>query len=404
MILKEICIRKDLFKNKSYLYFIISGFFATIGNGLIYITTSYYAFKYFNGLHGVAILMLLTWGPSIIFAPFFGLCADKYNRKFILVFSNILRGIIVCLFVILNYLELTHNVLLLNLFLGIFLSFYMPAAIPLITSIVPKKLLIEANTTIDMVYEIGTVLGMGLSGVLIHFLGIAKVLFLGGVIFIIAGLFNAIMKYSHKKIISNNNYIKDSLDSLWYLKKRKEVIYIYIVQSLIMVNVMIIPILLLPYIKQFLNYSVSVFAVFEMLYSLGLFIGCFFASILCKKYGFKSTASILLSLLSINIVILLLNINIIFDMISYLLIGFSLSVWSLSIAESQCLTDLKFQGRIQALFSGISGSLILIFYLIIAFFETNIKIEYLYLLLVLLSILSSVLIFKKNISNTKEQI
>lgn len=394
MILKEIHLRKELFNNKPYVYFLISGIVATISNGLIYVTTSWYAFEYFKGISGIALLMILTWGPGIIFAPFFGVCADRYNRKFLLIVSNIMRGLAICAFVLLEYLKITNNIFILSLLLGIFVSFYMPAAIPFITSIVPKKLLAEANSTIDMIYEVGTVLGMGISGILIYFLGTEKVLFIGGLLFIIAGLLNAMMHYSHKIIHNKQNSIKEYFDSLLYLKERKKIILIYLVQASIMTFIMIVPILLLPYVRQVLDYSTWMFAVFEMLYSLGLFIGCFFAPILCKKYGFRITVGYLLMFLSINIVLLLLNINIIFNMITYFFIGFSLSTWALTIAESQAITDLKFQGRLQATFNAVAGTLILIFYLIITLYGESINIQYFYLLLAIFSIFSSVLIFK----------
>lgn len=161
-----------------------------------------------------------------------------------------------------------------------------------------------------------------------------------------------------------------------------------------MAFIMIVPILLLPYVRQVLNCNTGMFAIFEMLYSLGLFIGCFFAPILCKKYGFRITVGYLLMFLSINIVLLSLNVNIIFDMINYFFIGFSLSVWALTIAESQAITDLKFQGRLQATFSAIAGTLILIFYLIITLYGASINIQYFYLLLAVFSISSSMLVLK----------
>ncbi len=110
MIYKELCSRVQLFKNTSFTYLALSGIIATIGNGLVYITTSWYAYEYFQSISGVALLMFCIWAPSILFGPLFGVCADRYNRKTILILSNMVRGISICTFVLLEFSNLHSNI------------------------------------------------------------------------------------------------------------------------------------------------------------------------------------------------------------------------------------------------------------------------------------------------------
>ncbi len=173
--------RAALFENRTFLYFTLSGLFATFGNGLNYIALSWLAYSQTNSIRGVALLMFFLWMPSILFAPFLGVLADKYNRKMQIVVSNLVRGLVLVFWVMLWQLGIEIDLMILSALLGIFISFYMPSAVPLIQSIVPKKQLINANATIDMVYELGTIIGMGFSGFILACAGTKETLLIGGI-------------------------------------------------------------------------------------------------------------------------------------------------------------------------------------------------------------------------------
>lgn len=98
MFINDIRKRLKLFKNHSYSYFVLSGVLATLGNGLIYITLSWQVYQNNNTVESLTILLSCIWLPSILFGPFFGACADRYNRKYLLVISNSVRGMCVVCF------------------------------------------------------------------------------------------------------------------------------------------------------------------------------------------------------------------------------------------------------------------------------------------------------------------
>ncbi len=183
-----------LFENRTFLYFTLSGLFATFGNGLNYIALSWLAYNQTSSIRGVALMMLFLWTPSIIFAPVWGILADKYNRKTQIIISNLVRGLVIVGWVILWHFGIEIELMILSAFLGIFISFYMPSAVSLIQSIVLKEQLINANAIIDMIYELGTIIRMGLSGFILAYTGTKGTLLIGGIFFIIAGLFNFAMK------------------------------------------------------------------------------------------------------------------------------------------------------------------------------------------------------------------
>ena len=248
--------RIKLFKDIKFLLICLSGFLATFANGLVYITTSWYAYNLYDSITGVAIMMFLIWSPGIVLAPFYGSCADKYNRKWLIVLSLFTRGVSIVLFSIFFMFNINLSIFYLAAIIGLFVAFYMPAVIPLITSIIPKDRFVEANSTIDMLYEIGTVLGMGISGVLIVIFGITGTLFIGGIIFLfscIAILYLPFIKQPIKEEKKSSLPGMAFLHSLKYLVESTTLIGVYIMQIFVMTILMTVPILLVPYIKEVLE-------------------------------------------------------------------------------------------------------------------------------------------------------
>jgi len=361
--------RLALFKNRNFLFFTLSGLFATFGNGLNYIALSWLAYSQTNSIGGVAMMMFCIWMPSIVFAPLFGLLADRYDRKTQIVISNLVRGVVVVAWVMLWHYHVQLSLMLLCSLIGIFISFYMPCAVPFIQEIVPKKSLVSANSTIDMVYEFGTIVGMGWSGFMLAIVGIKGTLFIGGVLFIIAGILNLAMRrpaVTENKASQNESWWASYISSLRYFKSKPDLFMPYMSQMIIMVLLMTIPIILVPYTREVLNASTRVFALYEALYSLGVLIGGFLAPILCKKITIKKTLALLLLIIACGLFILSGNdaIGLVYPV--YFFIGFGISSWALSISLSQLHCEPEFQGRLQATFNGISGIFILAMYLLMA--------------------------------------
>ncbi|WP_375621942.1 MFS transporter [Bartonella sp. TT119HLJHH] len=373
--------RIALFENRTFLYFTLSGLFATFGSGLNYITLSWLAYNQTGSIRGVALMMLFLWTPGIIFAPIFGILADKYNRKTQIIISNLVRGLVIVSWVMLWHFGIEIELMVLSALLGIFIPFYMPSAISLIQSIVLKEQLINANATIDMVYELGTIVGMGLSGLILAYAGIKGTLLIGGIFFIIAGLFNFAMKVPKNRRSKNQNqqnWWENYTASLHYFKQNPALFVPYISQMIIMTLLMTIPVILVPYIQEVLHADSRIFAILEVLYSMGVLTGAFFSPLLCKVLSIRKTLAILLAFMAIGLAILSVNTHNFVVFPVYFMIGFGLSSWALSISLSQLSCDPEYQGRLQASFNGISGCLILGVYLIMASDNSSISPQSIY--------------------------
>lgn len=399
MLVEELKERMDLFENPSYVYFTLSGLCGTLANGLNYIALSWLAYNTHNAISGVAMMMFFLWMPSIVFAPLLGVMADRYSRKALMTLSNSVRGITLLAFTLLWQQGLEPNILLLSAVVGLFIAFYLPAAVPYIQSIVPKEKLISANATIDMIYELGTVIGMGLSGVLIATLGIEGTLAISGGLFVVAGIFNLLMQ-SPKTTIDNQkqgySWWQDYCESLRYFRRTPKLLIPYINLMIVSVLLMTVPVILVPYTKEVLNADTQTFAFYEALYSLGVMVGGLLSPVLCRKFTTSRTLALLLMVLSFGLFSLSINSRIDWVFPIYFMIGFGLSSWALSITLTQLHCNPDFQGRMQANFNAISGAFILLLYLLMAHQGSNVSSQQLYLILSLLAASGMVFIVFSN--------
>ncbi|GAB5038924.1 hypothetical protein QVL58_03290 [Bartonella henselae] len=120
--------------------------------------------------------------------------AGKENRKMQIVISNLVRDLMIVEWVIFWQFGIKIELMFLSAFLGVFISFYMPLAIFLIQTIISREHMVNANATIDMVYELSIIIGIGLSGFTLVYAGTKGTLLIDGIFFIISGFFNFAMK------------------------------------------------------------------------------------------------------------------------------------------------------------------------------------------------------------------
>jgi len=393
--LAEIRRRAALFQDRTFLYFTLSGLLATLGNGLNYIALSWLAYTQSGSVSGVAVMMCFLWMPGILFAPLFGVLADKYSRKGLMALSNFVRGLAMAAWVICAWsLHIELPLTGLYAILGVFFSFYMPAAIPFIQSLMPKEKLVDANATVDMIYELGTIIGMGISGFIMLMAGIKGTLFIGGVLFILAGLFNLAMRAPPRgdaEAAAEPGFWGSYIESLRYFRQRRALFIPYAIQMLIMVLLMTVPLLLVPYTKEVLNAGAGAFAAYEILYSVGAVAGGIFSPVLCRILTLKKALALLLGVLTLCLAALAVNSAIWPVFILYFFIGMGLAGWALSVPLSQLECAEEYQGRMQASFNGLSGGLILLIYLTMAAAGSGVSAQSVYWLLAALSACAAIL-------------
>lgn len=384
----ELYARLALFANKNYALFGLSGFFATFGSGFAFVALSFYAYEHHGGLSGIVALFLCWWLPSVLLAPIIGTITDRYPRQWLIVLSNLVRGTSIGLFVLGLTFDFGFDVLLLAVIQGIFNALYMPAAIPLIYSLVDKSVLLRANATIDVIYEMGFILGLGLSGLVLARWGMNALLMVGAVLMLISGGLMLCLRAAPIAPSKHKLAIWQDYRLAWRYFVQTPVLYQpYAMQVIIKVLMMCIPTLLLPYVNEVLGQGTQVFAWFEMTIASGAIVGGLISPWLVDKWTPTGALAGLLALMAVGLVGMAVNDMWQVGLVIYWTVGVGLASWALAVTQSQAHCPENLQGRLQSMVEAVSGVVIVAVFACITVFEAWLPIAWLYAVFALMAVM-----------------
>lgn len=118
---------------------------------------------------GVSLPLLAFGIPSVIVAPWAGIVADKLDRKWIMVVTDIARGLLILLIIPLIA-KSVALIFLVSLLIYSAAQFFAPAETSSIPELVDRKNLIVANSLFMVTWIASSVVGFGLGAPLINFL------------------------------------------------------------------------------------------------------------------------------------------------------------------------------------------------------------------------------------------
>jgi MFS family permease len=124
----------------------------------------------------LGLIALAEFLPTILFGPFFGVWADRLNRKMVAYIANVLSIALSTLLFALTATGLIDIYLLwvITAFVGIVSSAFQPVRMSLIPSLVPRELLSEAVAAQSIVFNVSRFMGPALAGVAIATMGLAS--------------------------------------------------------------------------------------------------------------------------------------------------------------------------------------------------------------------------------------
>ena len=380
--------RARLLHNRSYLAFLLNCLLAPLGNGFVYIALTWQTQSQTSSAGGVALLMLCLWGPAVILAPASGYLVDHGSPRIMALLSNLIRGIIILLLAFLISSQEAYPWYLIygsSILLGALNSLYGPAAITLIRSLVTEKDLLYANSTADIIIEIGSVAGMGLAGIALAWIGFELSLLLGGSCFCLAGLCFVFVNPStentsiNQEEVAELSFLKSIQESFIIILRDKFLRTIYSMQAILLMMLMTVPVLLAPYAQTVLTAKVSDFSTMEALFSIGAISGGLLIPYLLQKFKKLFAMGTLWALMALVFFILAKTEDIMIAQVVYFFVGFGLASWAVVLSTAQEKTPITHQGRLVSFSNGLSGLIVMGLYILLYNFGELIAVQNLYL-------------------------
>jgi len=179
--------------NRNFFMLLSGQFVSQIGDKLHMIALSFWVLKTTGSSAKMGAVLAASLIPSLVIGFFSGAFIDRYNRKNIIIGTDLLRGLILALFAVLFYFELInlYMILAMQMLLSVNAAFFDPAIPSVIPQIVDEKNLAAANSKHQFVNGFS---GAFIGGILISMFGYLWVFVVNAISFLLSAFFECFIK------------------------------------------------------------------------------------------------------------------------------------------------------------------------------------------------------------------
>lgn len=185
----------------------------------------------------LGIITTVSLIPSIFTNLFGGVISDRFNKKKILIYTDIVSSIacfLLAFYSSQSYINIPL-IIIVNVILGICFSLFSPAARSIVPEIINKERVRNVNSLLSSINEtikIGSPLigGFILS---LSFIDIKTFFIINGISFLISGISEIFITYPQKTKKTQASFIKDFMDGFKYVRRNSILFRLLIVISLV---------------------------------------------------------------------------------------------------------------------------------------------------------------------------
>jgi MFS family permease len=191
----------ELFKDKNFAFFWIGVLGFGLGNAIFFISLNWWVLIETNSEVQLGIVNTLYFLPMVILCLFSGIITDIFNRLKLMIFSLVLRGIIILILPILQVLQIIE---LWHIYVSVFIQglsfpFFLNSINAIMPEIIKRDNLLPANALVDSAMWISNLFGYFFGGFLISSLGFVSLFLISAYILIFGGLIFFPIKYVYLK-------------------------------------------------------------------------------------------------------------------------------------------------------------------------------------------------------------
>ncbi len=286
-------IKKNTVWNKNFFLLWQGQLVSAIGDVFYEIALGFWVFATTGSSALMGTLMATSMIPRLIISPFAGVLVDRSDRKWLIVFMDLVRGIlivIVAIFAFLNLLKI-WMVFLIGIILGICAAFFNPAAQSSIPDIIPKEKIIQGNSLFSLIYTGSSIVGSASGGLIYTILGAPIMFLINGLSYLFSAfteIFIKIPKIRHES--EKLNYFQDLKEGFNYVWGNNAIKLVFFNATFLNFFFMIGFVLMIPFFKSNDYLGEKLYGYVMAMMSSGMFAGYFLMSTIkikdSKKYPF----------------------------------------------------------------------------------------------------------------------
>jgi len=266
--------RPLVIENKNFGLLWFGQLVSQLGDKIFSLAMMWYVLKLTDSSSYVSLVMVFTVLPVILFGTISGVIVDRISKKWVIVLSDLLRGILVLGTAYLVYLD---NMPLWAIYvvvfsLGIFTAIFNPAISASVPLIVREDKLEKAMAYQSSLRDLSGIFGSAIGGWLIGFLGVIWSFVVNGVSFIISSILELPVKVPFERYDGDSHFIDDLKDGFRFVKRNrtiKHMLMLFMILNFFGPPIMII----IPVMVKRLSLDVVYLGYFEMSVAVGSVIG-----------------------------------------------------------------------------------------------------------------------------------
>jgi MFS family permease len=178
----------------------------------------------------VALIMVARFLPSVIMGPLSGVIADRFNRRSIMIVSDVMRALVVLGFLFVRRPDQMWLVYVLTVLQLAFSAFFEPAKTAAIPSIVSDRELLPANAIASVTWSAMLTIGAVIGGLVAGWFGTDAAFILDSLTFLLSAVLIASVRFPKRPVRAKTKLtfakalgISDTLEGARYVKSRRRV-------------------------------------------------------------------------------------------------------------------------------------------------------------------------------------
>lgn len=191
----------DALRHRSFLALWIGQLVSQIGDQFVIIAVLVLINRLTDSTVSVGIVGLCFTAPPLLLGLLGGVFADRWNRKALMIASDVLRGLAVLALVMVRRADQLYILYSVTFVMSAGGVFFAPARNAVIPNIVPERLLLAANALIQGSQVIAMILGASIAGFVVDWLGIGFAFVFDALTFFVSAVAIVTMRVPRTNVI-----------------------------------------------------------------------------------------------------------------------------------------------------------------------------------------------------------
>ena len=279
-----------IFRNRNFALLWVGQFVSTIGDLVLIVALPFFVYHLTGSVLQTGIMFIVETLPRILLGSISGVFVDRWNRRWTMIISDVLRAGFLLLLLFVNTSSLLWLIYVVACIQAIVSQFFAPAYSAITPTLVDEQQLTTANSLAAFSDALNRFIGPPLGGVLLGLFGLASVVLIDSASFLFSALMVLLIvlpprQVAKKQVEETRAWLqlwREWLEGLVLVKRSRVVLTIFIVMSFMMLAQGIINVVMVVFVQQILHGDASTYGLLITTQGIGTLIGSFLAGYASK--------------------------------------------------------------------------------------------------------------------------